>query len=307
MSLIVVHPGVFATIQDVGRLHHRAFGVPIGGPFDADSALIANALAGNGSEAATVETTVVGGTYEATANLWLALAGAPMLASIQRPKGPDFSLSIPSAFCLERGSRLVLGAAPRGARTYLAVHAGWQARIVLGSRSTETPLQPGDELDCRPGETLRRRAPTYRLATDEGPIVLRVTIGPNLDQVDAAWLEESWEYGVDSRSNRMGVRLEGTRSSMASVPDRLSTPIAPGAIQMADGLPLVMGVACGTMGGYPHVAHIIAADIHRLGQARPGDRVRFERVTVAQARVFHHEARRQLRRIATGIRLMVGD
>lgn len=305
MSLLVVHPGVFATVQDLGRLHHRAFGVPVGGSFDARSARIANALAGNGSEAATIETTLIGGTYEAKATLWLALAGAPMPALIQRPSGPDFHLTIPSTFRLERGSRLVLGPTSVGARTYLAVHQGWRTRLVLGSRSCETPLQPGDELTCSPGETFHSRVPAYRLAAREGPIVLRVTTGPNADQVDPSWLEDGWEYRVDPRSNRMGARLEGPKSAVASVPDRRSAPIAPGAIQMAGGLPLVLGVACGTMGGYPHVAHVIAADLERLGQARPGDRVRFGRVTTAEARSIHHEASRALRRITAGIRLMV--
>ncbi len=306
MSLLVVHPGVFATVQDLGRPHHRAFGVPIGGPFDARSAAIANALADNGPEAATIESTLVGGTYEAKSPLWLALAGAPMPATIQGRRGPDFRLSIPSAFTLGQGSRLVLGATSVGSRTYLAVRGGWQTPLVLGSCSSETSLRAQDELVCNSGQTLHRRAPAYRLEAGEGAIVLRVTDGPDVDQIDFALLEEG-EYRIDPKSSRMGLRLEGARLSATGVPERLSTPIAPGAVQMVAGLPLVMGVACGTMGGYPHVAHVIAADLCRLGQARAGDRVRFQRVSLAEARAIHRESQQELQRITCVIRLIVHD
>ena len=57
------------------------------------------------------------------------------------------------------------------------------------------------------------------------------------------------------------------------------------------------------MGGYPHIAHVISADIDRLGQLRPGDRVAFRRVSLEMARLADRESRRAresfLKRIAT--------
>lgn len=38
------------------------------------------------------------------------------------------------------------------------------------------------------------------------------------------------------------------------------------------------------MGGYLHLAHVITADLDRLAQLRPGDRVTFRRIEVDQAR-----------------------
>jgi allophanate hydrolase subunit 2 len=55
-------------------------------------------------------------------------------------------------------------------------------------------------------------------------------------------------------------------------------------VQVAGGQLIVLGVAGGTMGGYPHVAHVISADLDRLGQLRPGDEIRFRRVTLDEAR-----------------------
>ena len=90
-------------------------------------------------------------------------------------------------------------------------------------------------------------------------------------------------FRVGSQSNRMGLRLQGDPVSVTSPPERLSTPVAPGAIQVAGGQLIVLGVACGTMGGYPHVAHVVSVDLDRLGQLKPGDVVQFRRVSLEQA------------------------
>ena len=90
---------------------------------------------------------------------------------------------------------------------------------------------------------------------------------------DAFW--SARRFRVGSQSNRMGLRLEGEPTTLVSPPERLSTPVAPGAVQVAGGQLIVLGVACGTMGGYPHVAHVISADLDRLGQLKPGDTVAF--------------------------------
>ena len=60
--------------------------------------------------------------------------------------------------------------------------------------------------------------------------------------------------------------------------------MAPGAVQVTnDGLPVVLGVDGQTIGGYPKVAHVIRADLDLLAQLRPGERVRFDRVTPDEA------------------------
>ena len=86
------------------------------------------------------------------------------------------------------------------------------------------------------------------------------------------------------RSDRMGLRLEGPPLELTTQPDRLSAPVAPGAIQVAGGQLILLGVACGTMGGYPHVAHVISADLDRVGQLCPGDQIAFRLVDLATAR-----------------------
>ena len=83
-----------------------------------------------------------------------------------------------------------------------------------------------------------------------------------------------------------GCVWKATRLRRSMRAERLSAPVAPGAVQLAGGHLIILGVACGTMGGYPHVAHVISADLHRLGQLKPGDLLGFRRVTLDEARLL---------------------
>jgi allophanate hydrolase subunit 2 len=81
----------------------------------------------------------------------------------------------------------------------------------------------------------------------------------------------------------MGLRLRGEPLSRRAG-ELVSEAVAPGAVQVTnDGLPVVLGVDGQTIGGYPKVAHVIRADLDLLAQLRPGDRVRFARVTPDEA------------------------
>jgi biotin-dependent carboxylase-like uncharacterized protein len=283
MALRVLNPGHFTTVQDHGRLGFRAWGVPVAGAFDRGSADLANALLGNPVECATLELTLVGGMYEAFAPLAVALAGAPMSTMCLARDGRDRVLTIPSCFALAHGDRLQLGGTPVGARTYLAVRGGWKTPVVLGSRSSETRLNAGDSIPADAGATLHRWIePSSWIPPAAAPI--RLIPGP--DAAAGGRLDEllASEFRVGQNSDRMGLRLDAPPLPWPAEADRLSTPVAPGAIQLAGGAPLLLGVACGTMGGYPHLAHVISADLDRIGQLRPGDRIRFQRVTLADAR-----------------------
>lgn len=292
VGLIVVDPGLSTTVQDAGRPGYREWGVPPGGAFDRGSAELANALVGNprSGNCAVLELTLSGGVYQAACPLAMALAGAPMEAKVVRPDATEHVLQIPLSWSLREGERLVLGRAREGARTYLAVRGGWQTRLLLGSRSSEQRIVAGEVLPAEPSSIPAR----YPGATAWAPPAsepFRLLDGPDGRRRDAGFDESFWAerpFRVGSRSDRMGLRLEGEPVAVTFPPERLSAPVAPGAVQVAGGQLIVLGVACGTMGGYPHVAQVISADLDRLGQLKPGDPIRFRRVTLDQAR---HEDR----------------
>ena len=66
-----------------------------------------------------------------------------------------------------------------------------------------------------------------------------------------------------------------------------SEGVALGAVQVPEGgQPIILFVEQQTTGGYPKIANVISADLHRLGQLRPRDEVRFERIEVEAARAL---------------------
>lgn len=310
MSLVVLQPGLHATVQDRGRVGWRAYGVPVGGAFDLASYGLANALVGNDpdEDAAALELTLFGGVFRADSTLAVALAGAPLQARVEGPDG-TYEVAIPGSLTLRAGDRLVLGGIERGTRTYLAVAGGWQTPRVLGSRSVEQPLRAGDRLEARPARIPRRRpADLAGGILGEGVTILRAIDGPDLAGRPPA--QHPWDglvYRVDARSDRMGVRLDGPALAVPAEPERLSAPVAPGAIQVAGGRPLILGVACGTMGGYPHVGHVIAADLPRLAQARPGSSIQFRRLSLEEARCIDREDRSTRRALLRAIAALARD
>lgn len=304
MALLVIHPGLNTTVQDRGRVGYREFGVPVGGAFDRASLDLANALVGNDPDAAALELTLVGGTYRAEAHLAIALAGAPLSASIRSAEGADRSLDIPQSIALRAGDDLVIGGSATGARAYLAVRGGFLTPLILGSRSSETRLGAGTVLPARPGSiTPSRRPVAWPWAVLPPGEPIRVVDGPDAGRspVDARVLESA-EFRVSGQSNRMGLRLDGPTLDAPTPSDRASAPVAPGAVQVAGGRPIVLGVAGGTMGGYLHLAHVIAADLDRLAQLGPGDPVRFRRVELDEARQLDHARRAALCRWLVRIR-----
>jgi 5-oxoprolinase (ATP-hydrolysing) subunit C len=292
MGLVVVNPGVCTTVQDGGRPGYAAWGVSAGGAFDRGSAELANALLGNAPDCAVLEMTLVGGAYRAEGPLAMALAGAPIEARIVKADQEERPLRVPSSFSLGHGDRIVLGQTISGARTYLAVTGGFCTPPVLGSRSSEVPVQAGEHVSAAAASVLSR----HLLDTPWQPpaaLPFQIVAGPdarsNPDLNNAFW--EGRQFRVGPRHDRAGLRLEGEPISVFSDPERLSAAVLPGAVQVAGGQLIVLGVACGTTGGYPHVAQIISADLDRLAQLKSGDVIQFECVTIDEARRLYRATR----------------
>jgi antagonist of KipI len=101
----------------------------------------------------------------------------------------------------------------------------------------------------------------------------------------------------------MGLRLDG---EPLDVPQRelVSEPVSPGAVQaLPNGQCVVLGVDGQTIGGYPKIAQVVSADLDKVGQLRPGDRVKFKRVDLVEAEIVYRQKARETREWVT--RLLV--
>jgi allophanate hydrolase subunit 2 len=180
--------------------------------------------------------------------------------------------------------------------------------MILGSASTWAPgaaagvagwtLRAGDRLEPARRGDLDAVGRTWPAALAPHPASssapIRFVPGPDLDALPAdaaqAFAAATWRAGL--ASDRMGIRLEGP--GLGTGREILSHPLVSGAIQVpGDGQPVVLLADGPTVGGYPVVGVVSRAELPRIGQARPGDSLRFEPQDADEARAAWLEQRRR--------------
>lgn len=313
MSIAVLDGGLLSTVQDRGRTGWRHLGVGCAGVADAYSAAVANLLVGNRADAALLEVTLRGPTLRFARAAVIALCGADMAAD-----SDGTAVASWRRIAIASGSTLTLRNAQRGARAYLAINGGIAVAPVLGSRSTDLrggfggyrgrALRAGDTLplgaatQASPG-TLHQASAWFDPAPDLAfgtETTVRVLPGALPGGFDALLDAPKWKVGP--ASNRQGLRLRGTPMRQRFEADGVSAPVLPGTVQVPpDGMPIVLLCDAQTMGGYGRVAHAIEADLPRLAQCRPGDRIRFEAIDMAGAVRLRKAQAARLARLAVAL------
>ncbi len=292
MTIRVAKPGFFSTVQDLGRFGHAHLGISPAGAADALSLRIANLLVGNDENAAALEMTLLGATLAFDELAILALTGA----SCECKVGPN-AVPLNQAVEVAAGSVLQCGSTTDGARSYLAIQGGFDVPIVMGSASTDIRghfgglegrrLQNGDLLRARKGRNMQVRRlhdEVLEALHPKGPV--RVTAGAQHDWFSGETYAKllSSPYLVREQSDRAGLRLQGEPVSPSKKSQLVTDGIPLGAIQVPqDGQPIILFVDQQTTGGYPKIANVIAADMHRIGQLRPRDQLRFAEASIAEA------------------------
>jgi len=292
MTIRVATPGFFTTVQDLGRYGYAHLGISPAGAADPLSFRIANRLVGNNESAPALEMTLLGASLEFDESAIVALTGAACEC-----KAGSAQVPANAAFDIPAGAVLQCGSVTDGARCYLAVQGGFEIPLCMGSASTFVAghfggfkgrrLQGGDVLGIRQHGSLRVRSLRPRaLESLRAPQALRVTKGPQEDWFDPEAFEKLFTsaYTVSEQSDRAGVRLKGEVVRPREQSELLTEGIALGAIQVPpDGQPIILFVDQQTTGGYPKIANVIAADMHRVGQLRPRDEVGLVEVSIAEA------------------------
>jgi antagonist of KipI len=295
MSTIQVHePGLQTTVQDLGRNGFGPVGVSPSGAADPISLRIGNRLVGNVEGAAGLEMTLLGGTFTFPEGAILALAGSDFGAMLD-----EVRIEVGTPVEVRPGQTVRLGPTSSGARCYVCVQGGIAVKPFLGSASTHIlsglggfegrALRKGDVLRIgSASKDFRRRTIAPRaLEHLSRRNVLRVTPGPQVDWFSESSLRSFYAgtYRVGEQSNRMGLRLEGAALAHRGAGQMITEGVSLGAVQVpAGGALIILFVEQQTTGGYPKIANVIAADIHRVGQLRPRDEIRFEPVTFDEAR-----------------------
>jgi antagonist of KipI len=193
---------------------------------------------------------------------------------------------------------------------------------VLGSRSTYLPanfgglegrpLKKGDRIKIseeqnsqfEPDQTIQVYPWGVQVAPDNNPI--RIFCGPDFERLTGEsqrlLLEKNFKISPDS--NRMGYRLSGVSLRQHNLTELISTPVTRGTIQLThDGTPIVLLADAQTIGGYPRIAQVAEVDLPRLAQVRPGESIRFQLISYADACALFLARNQERKKTATAIAL----
>ncbi|MFM7786433.1 MAG: biotin-dependent carboxyltransferase family protein [Gammaproteobacteria bacterium] len=309
----VLAPGVLCTVQDTGRHGWQAKGIGVCGAMDVFAARVANALLANPESAPVLEITLGAAQFRVLRDGWCAIAGADLDARLD-----DASLPPCRVFRVLAGQELRFVRAQRGCRAVLAVRGGWLAEPAFGSVATDLraglgglsgrALARGDRIGWRdvPGSWRGSVSVATRLANPSlaAQAPLGLVPGPALQMLsdDDRALLFSAAFTVSKDSDRMGLRLQESLPSAATLPQQISSALVFAAMQLPpDGCPILVGADRQTTGGYPVAGVVAGIDHWRIAQARPGDTLRFRPVEASEARRAWQLRERSLARLGVAV------
>ncbi|KAA3623661.1 MAG: allophanate hydrolase subunit 2 family protein [Flavobacterium sp.] len=278
----VQHPGMYSSIQDLGRYGYRKYGVPLSGFMDTASAVKGNKLVGNDPNCAVLEFANAGPKLFFTKPVIIAVTGATFNIMLD---GKEMNAN--RAVLVNSNSLLELGKAEKGVWGYLAVKGGIISNIVLGSRSYfkgltgEEKLRKGDIIEISTlsesssqevswGEQLPELDLNRTIPVSRGPEFHTLPTAIRLKITDA-------KYVVSPQSNRMAYLLD--HNEPISAEEIITAPVQPGTVQLTpSGKMLVLMKDAQTTGGYSRILHLNEKAIQQLAQFGPGEEIRFKLV-----------------------------
>ncbi|TQJ69013.1 urea carboxylase [Arthrobacter sp. SLBN-100] len=307
--ITVGRPGLQTSVQDwPGRTGLWQIGVPPSGPMDDLSFRLGNTALGNPEGAPGLEFTMTGPSLTFTHATTVCVTGAEVTVTVDGTDVPTWApVRIPAGGTLDVGT-----AGSKGLRGYILFEGGLDIPQYLGSASTFTLGQFGGHAGrvLRAGDVLRAvkhaggapdEAPATAVPLDSRPALtsaweLSVAEGPHgaPEFFQREDIEELYaaEYEVHFNSARTGVRLIGPKPRWARTdggeaglhPSNIhDTAYSVGALDFTGDTPILLGPDGPSLGGFVCPVTVVTADRWKLGQLRPGDKVRFVPIRVSQA------------------------
>lgn len=328
MSIKIIKPGIFSTVQDLGRTSFLDQAVPISGVMDQVSASIANLLVGNDVNAALIE--IVDGNFECVtqADVLMALVSGNAQYKINNKATP-----INRPLFIPKGSIIQLKNNIEGRYAYLAIAGGWDVPEVLGSKSTFVTaafgghdgrlLKKDDELAANQTVSNQNKIQFQNLKSETvnwpawsvpskqflaaSNSKVRVIMGREFDWFEdssiADFLDKPYQF---TNANRMGYRLDGSKiiRKKSQQSELLSTAVVPGTIQVTgDGSLILLMADCQTTGGYPRLAKVAEVDLPICAQLKPGHTIHFKVIDLKEAEKLYLDLQSDLQKLATAIQL----
>jgi len=275
--IVILHPGIYCSVQDQGRFGHTKIGVPQAGCADTYAAKMANALLKNHEKDALIEITFGQGEFKFTSDTYICLTGGDF-----SPKLNGKLIKMQSVFFIKKDSVLSFGKRVYGARVYLSVQGGIQTKTVYGSRSffdgiAQQKLGKGAMLPILPIQKYadnnfsRVRVSEKHFTT----IYLPCLKGPEFFKLNQEQQRKLFTpFSISDDNNRVGYRLkESLENNLSSI---LTSAVLPGTVQLTpSGKCIILLQDCQVTGGYPRILQLSEIAIARVSQKITGDKIQF--------------------------------
>ena len=289
----IIRAGVNTTFQDQGRSNLYHIGIPFSGAMDNRNYILANKLTGNKLNLPVIEFAYQGPHLKYTGEkINIAVTGDVVFKIIK--SGTEIDGNCYESYQIESGDQINLISTNKSVYGYLAIGGELDLKLQWNSCSINTKANIGsnDGKKLENGQKINilninsdqsKRKTNYINSKVEN---IRVIKGPNFDYFSEEGKKIFFEkeFTVSKLSDRMGMRLEGSKIENIVNTNIKSEGLIKGVIQVpADGNPIIMLSDHGTVGGYPKIGVVASVDYDRLVQLSPGSKVKFKEINLSDA------------------------
>ncbi|MDR2192804.1 MAG: urea carboxylase [Endomicrobium sp.] len=302
-ALEVIDAGVQTSAQDYpGIVGYWGVGVPPCGAMDMFSFRLGNKILGNPDDACGLELTLRGGTYKFRSAAVFCITGADMDAKLDGKP-----VKMYEALRADTGQILEFCETQKGMRTYLLVKGGFDIAAVLNSKSTfilgkfgghsGRALRNGDVIGINETASKHIKRLLFKPEPFRNEWIIGVIPGPHCDE---EFLKNSFldtfiktKWKIHFNSSRTGVRLIGPAPQWARSdggqaglhPSNIhDTAYSVGALDLTGDMPILLGPDGPSLGGFVCPVTTASAELWKLGQLKPNDKVMFKLLTLEEAR-----------------------
>ena len=289
----IIRAGVNTTFQDQGRSNLYHIGIPFSGAMDNRNYSLANKFTGNKLNSPVIEFAYQGPHLKYTGEkINIAVTGDVVFKIIK--SGIEIDGNCYESYQIESGDQINLISTNKSVYGYLAIGGGLDLKLQWNSCSINTKANIGsnDGKKLENGQKINilninsdqsKRKTNYINSKVEN---IRVIKGPNFDYFSEEGKKIFFEkeFTVSKLSDRMGMRLEGSKIENIVNTNIKSEGLIKGVIQVpADGKPIIMLSDHGTVGGYPKIGVVASVDYDRLVQISPGSKIKFKEINLSDA------------------------
>ena len=291
----ILRPGTNSSFQDKGRNHLYHIGITLSGAMDQRIFSISNAIVNNDISEGAIEFAYQGPLLKLKNGRANVVITGNVVFKILRKNSITEEGKCFQNYLIEEEDQIDIIFTKDSVFGYLAVQGGFKIKKVWGSYSVNTKAKigpnngekfsAGEKIYINKSEVnnfIKKKVQYNKLLTT----TIRITKGTNFNYFSQESKNKFFteEYKVTKLSDRMGMRLEGSKLENIVNTNIKSEGLVKGVIQVpADGNPIIMFSDHGSIGGYPKIAVVITADHDKVAQLTPGSKIKFKEVNLDEA------------------------